>query len=413
MRKDVLIYFAGKIIPAGVNLAVIILAVRYIGQAEYGKYSLIFYAVMLLSTLTLGWIQQGILRFLSAYPGEQVLVINRFYFLTLLSTLSAVIIGILMCILYFHLPWTETVIVVSYLFMYNVFLFHLTLNQTKRKSMRYAILEGSYYLIFFILFLLLVFAFNNKLFIVLFIAMLAGLVLTEVLRVTILPEGRVGLDPSRIYFNAGFSKKVFNFGFPITIWLFLSYLLNIYDRFIIKEFTSYEDVGTYSAIKDFIIKIATFTTIPILLAYHPTIVEKWNDNRKKEAIKLIREGLNFCILIAVVVFAVFMIFQNIFYTRILHLEVTQQFLVSLSLIGSAFLWQAAMLLHKPLELLLKPRLMLVAIIIALAVNTLANLIFVPLYGYPAAAVVSLASVITYIIVIFAFLFRFRKLGLLQ
>jgi O-antigen/teichoic acid export membrane protein len=367
----------------------------------------------LLSTLTFGWIQQGILRFLSAYPGEQVLVVNRFFFLTVVSTLSAFMIGIFVCVFYFHLQWPDTLVIVIYIFMYNLFLFHLTLNQTKRKSIRYAILEGSYNLIFIISFLLFTLVFNQHLFIVLFIAMVSGLVLTEFLRITILPEGRVGLDPAHIYFNAGFSKQVFNFGFPITIWLFLSYLMNISDRFIMKEFTSYDNVGTYSAIKDFIIKIATFTTVPILLAYHPVIVERWNDNRKKEAIRLIREGLTYCMLIAFAVFIVFMLFQNLFYTRILHLQVMRQFLVSAALIGSAFLWQAAMLLHKPLELLLKPRLMLIAICASLAVNALANLVFVPLYGYPASAVISLASVITYIIVIFAFLFRFHKQGLLK
>jgi O-antigen/teichoic acid export membrane protein len=413
MKKDVLIYFTGKIIPSLVNLAIIILAVRFLGKAEYGKYSLVFYATMLLSTLTFGWIQQSILRFLSAYPGEQVLVINRFFFLTMMSTVSAVITGIFLCILYFQLPWSYTAIVIVYIFMYNLFLFHLTLNQTKGKSLRYAILEGTYNLFFIALFLLLVMVFNRHLFIVLFIAMVLSLLLTEFLRITVLPEGKVGLDPSRIYFHTGFTKKVFTFGFPITIWLFLSYFLNISDRFIIKEFTSYENVGTYSAIKDFIIKIATFSTIPIILAFHPMIVERWNTDRKKEAIKLILEGLNYCFVIAVGVLFVFMIFQNIFYERILHLQVMRQFLVSATLIGSAFLWQAALLLHKPLELLLKPRLMLIAIVAALLVNALANLIFVPVYGYPASAVISLVSVLTYIIIIFVFLIRFRKLGLLR
>jgi len=411
MKKDVLIYFAGKIIPAGVNLLIIILAVRFLGKAEYGKYSLVFYAAMLLSTLTFGWIQQSILRFLSAYPGEQVLIINRFYFLTLLSTLSAVMIGIFICIFYFNLTWLDTSVVTLFIFMYNIFLFHLTLNQTNRKSFRYAVLEGTYNLFFILLFLMFVLILNQRLFIVLFVAMVAALVLTEFLRLTVLPEGKVGLDPTRVYFHAGFSKQVFNFGFPITIWLFLSYFLNISDRFIIKEFTSYEDVGTYSAIKDFIIKIATFTTIPILLAYHPMIVEKWNNNRKKEAIKLIREGLNYCFLIALVVFIVFMFAKNLFYSRILHLQVNSNTLVSAALIGSAFLWQAAMLLHKPLELLLKPRLMIVAIVAALAINALANMVFVPVFGYPASAIISLVSVLSYIIVIFAFLFRFYRQGL--
>jgi O-antigen/teichoic acid export membrane protein len=413
MKKDILIYFTGKIIPACVNLAIIILAVRFLGKAEYGKYILVLYATMLLSTLSFGWIQHSILRFLSAYPKEQVLVINRFFFLNLMSTLSASIIGLFICIFYFHLRWIDTIVVVICIFMYNIFLFHLILNQTKRKSINYAILEGSYNLIFFALFLLMIFVFNQHLFIVLFLAMVFGLILTEFLRITVLPEGRVGLDPSLIYFQTSFTKKVFNFGFPITIWLFLSYLLNISDRFIIKEFTTYEDVGTYSAIKDFIIKIATFSTIPIFLAFHPMIVEKWNAGSKKESMRLIRQGLNYCFLIAIGVLIFFMFFKNLFYTRVLHLEVNRDYLVSAALIGSAFLWQAAMLLHKPLELLLKPRLMLAAILTALLVNTLANLVFVPIYGYPASAVISLASVITYIIIIFAFLFRFRKRGLFK
>lgn len=413
MKKDVLIYFTGKLVPAGVNLAIIILAVRYLGQSEYGKYSLIFYAAMLLSTLTFGWIQQSILRFLSAYPGEQVLVINRFFFLTLLSTFSAVIIGFCVCAFYFQLAWYDTLMVVVYIFMYNIFLFHLTLNQTSRKSIRYAVLEGSYNLAFFVAFLLLVFALDRHLFNVLFIAMVAGLVLAELLRITVLPGGRAGLDPSRIYFDTGFTSKMFGFGFPITIWLFLSMLLTISDRFIIKEFTGYEDVGAYSAIKDFIIKIATFTTIPILLAYHPMIVEKWNSGRKREAMDLIREGLNYCFLIAIGVLIVFLFFKNLFYTKVLHLRVAHEILVSATLIGSAFLWQAALLLHKPLELLLKPRLMLAAIIVALAVNALANLLLVPVFGYTASAVVSLVSVVTYIMVILAFLLRFRRQGLLN
>lgn len=412
IKKDVLIYFAGKIIPAGVNLAIIILAVRFLGKAEYGKYALVFYAMMLLGTLSFGWIQQGILRFLSAYPEEQILVINRFFFLTLTSSVIAVITGSLLCFLYFHLSWPDTLVIVLYLFIYNNFLFHLTLNQTKGKSARYAILEGSYTLVFLVFFLLLVLVFHQHLFIVLFIAMVAGLFTTEFIRIAILPGGKAGIDHAHIYFQTGFTKKIFNFGFPITIWLFLSYLLNISDRFIIKEFTSYENVGAYAAIKDFIIKISTFSTMPILLAYHPMIVTRWNNNHKEEAMSLIREGLKYCLLIAIVVFIFFMIFQNLFYSKILHLQVLRQSLVSASLIGSAFLWQASLLLHKPLELLLKPRLMLVAIVAALIVNALANIVFVPVFGYPAAAVVSLVSVSTYIILIFAFLFRFRKKGIL-
>ena len=88
-------------------------------------------------------------------------------------------------------------------------------------------------------------------------------------------------------------------------------------------------------------------------------------------------------------------------------------MISATLIITAFLWQAAMLLHKPLELLLKPRLMLIAIIVAIAVNAAANLVLVPIYGYPASAVAWLISVLMYILVILVFLLRFHNQGLLH
>jgi O-antigen/teichoic acid export membrane protein len=413
MKKDVLIYFAGKIIPALVNLAIIILAVRFLGKAEYGRYSLVFYAVMLLSTLSFGWIQQSILRFLSAYPEEQDSVTNRFFFLTLISSILALLAGLLLCVFYFHFSWTDTAVVMVYILFYNLFLFHLSLNQAKRKSLHYAMLEGTYNLLFLVLFFVLVLMFNQRLYIVLFMAMVVALLLTEVLRVTVFHAVKGVPDISRIDFQRDFTKRVFSFGFPITIWLFLSYFLNISDRFIIKEFSNYENVGTYAAIKDFIIKIATFSTIPILLAYHPAIVEKWNSNRKQEAMRLVREGLTYCSVIALAVFIFFLFFQDLFYSRVLHLQVSHPVAVSAALVGSAFAWQAAMLLHKPLELLLKPKLMLLAIVSALAVNTLANLVFVPVFGYLASAVISMVSVLTYVIVIIVFLLRFRKQGLLR
>jgi len=411
MKKDVLIYFAGKIVPAGVNLAIIILAVRLLGKSEYGKYSLIFYAAMLLSTLTFGWIQQGVLRFLSAYPNEQQKVINQFRTLTLFSTTLALVTCAVICVFYFNLNWTETLVVVVYLFWYNLFLFRLSIYQAQLKSVHYTLFEGSYNMLFFITFLIFVYIFIQRVFLVLFIAMTIGLILTFLLNSLFKHDHRGG--ESWFSFDSHFSRKVFQFGFPITIWLFLSYLLTISDRFIIKEFSSYEDVGTYAAIKDFIIKISTFTTIPILLAYHPTIVERWNRGERGTAMRLIREGLGYCLLITLAVLFFFMIFRNEFYTRILHLTVKGDFTVSFWLICSAFLWQAALMIHKPLELLLKPKLMLAGIVMALTLNGVANFLLVPVYGYAASAVISFISVLTYILFILVFLIRYQRLGMFK
>ena len=255
MKKDVIIYFAGKFVPAFVNLGIIVLAVRYLGNAEYGKYSMVFYAAMLIGTMTFGWLQQSILRFLSAYPDQQPLVISRFFSLTIISAAFGSLVGLFLCIFYFSLTWWESLVVVAYIFLYNLFMFRLTLNQAQKRSTRYAIVEGTYNLLFISIFLLLVIVFHQTLFIVLFISMVASLLITELFRYTLLKQDGMRLNPFRIVNDREFTRKVFSFGFPMTIWLFSSYLLNIADRFIIKGYTSYENVGTYSAVKDFIIKI--------------------------------------------------------------------------------------------------------------------------------------------------------------
>jgi len=413
MKKDVMIYFTGKMVPAVVNLLIIILAVRFLGEAEYGKFALVFYAVMLTSTLTIGWIQQGILRFLSSAGPEEAVAVNRFYLLTLFSTAVGMIMVTITCLVYFHLSWTRTLVAAAFILLYNIFQFHLTLNQTRLRSFRYALLEGSYNLFYIGLFLVLVLIFGRKGFMVLFVAMTAGLLATESVRVVLMPGARAGIDRHLLSFDREFALKVFGFGFPIMIWLFLALFMSMGDRFIIKEFATYQEVGTYTAVKDFIIKIATFSTVPVLLAFHPAIIGKWNAGEKRAAMKLIRKGLIYCLLIAVIIIAGFLLLHPFFYHQVLHISPVRPLLVSASLVLSAFLWQAAMLLHKPLELLLKPNMMLAAILVALVVNLGANLVFVPRIGYPAAAVIALVSVAVYIAVVVVIVFRFHRQGLFK
>jgi len=174
--------------------------------------------------------------------------------------------------------------------------------------------------------------------------------------------------------------------------------LNIADRFIIKEYGTYSDVGVYSAIKDLITKIATFTTMPIVLAYHPKIMQTWNMQNKKEAIRLIREAMKFLIMVFVVVFFCFMISKDFLYHRILHLNVSGLWVVSISLTLNSFLWQAALLAHKPLELLLKQNMMLWAIAICLILNVIGNIIFIPRFGYISAAIIAFISSLLYMVI---------------
>jgi O-antigen/teichoic acid export membrane protein len=103
MKKEVLTYLAGRFIPAFVNLALIILAIRFLGPVEYGRYSLLLYMALLVITLSFHWVQVSILRFLGAMPRETNIVMSRFFDLTLFSALFSTLIVVLTGIFYFNL----------------------------------------------------------------------------------------------------------------------------------------------------------------------------------------------------------------------------------------------------------------------------------------------------------------------
>jgi O-antigen/teichoic acid export membrane protein len=220
VRKDIFTYFIGKLVPAFVNLVLIILVVRFLGEDEYGKFSLISYFALLIVQLCFTWIQQSMIRFLTIYKDNPAEILSRFFFLTAISMVAGGVIVFFTGLLYFGLDAPE---------------------------------------------------------------------LESLIRQAIMLEMAVGVSVS----------------------------------------------------------------------------------------------------------ALFLLLSNFFYSRILHLNGSGLFLTSLFLIASAFLWQSALIFHKPLELLFRQKSMLFLITISLAVNLMLNLILVPRYGFRAAAITSLISVALY------------------
>ena len=117
MRKEILKYLAGRFIPAIVNVALVVLAVRFLGPVVYGKYSLLLYTALLAITLSFHWVQVSILRFLGGMPRETNVVMSRFFDLTVFSALVSTFIVLLAGIFYFHLALPELFLVSLFAFL--------------------------------------------------------------------------------------------------------------------------------------------------------------------------------------------------------------------------------------------------------------------------------------------------------
>lgn len=399
MNREIVKYLGSRFVPAIVNMAVIVLAIRFLGPAEYARYSLILYSALLVITLSFHWVQVSILKFLGGMPRETGVVMSRFFDLTILSAVLSTLVILAVGIWYFHLPLLELILVGLFAFLTHFCLFHQAVLQAYNRLVRTAILEGSDQLIIMVVLLVGLFVFQWKSAALLFSSLVIGLAGVLLLRIMIRVKGLLTIDLKHIYWDARFSAKVMEYGYGITLWLFLSHLLMAVDRFTLMEVAGWQEAGTYSAVKDLLFKGITFASFPIYISYQAKVMNHWNSRHRQGAWDSVREALSFELLVFIVVFIFFMVVKEALFGNILQIPEADSWPVYLPLILGAFIWQAAMMLQRFVELSYRQLVTLGAIVGVVAVNSVLNVIFVPVYGMMASSFSLLISSILYTVVI--------------
>ncbi len=395
MKKEIIKYLAGRFIPAIVSVAVIVLAIRFLGPVIYGRYSLIIYSVALITTLCFHWVQVSILRFLSGMPRESGVVMSRFFDLTVLSAVISTVIVVAAGHWYFHLNLVELSLVALFAFLNHFYLFHQAILHAYNKSIRTAILEGSEQLLILIAVIVGLFVFQWKSSMLLVGSLVIGLVGVLILRSLIRVKGLLTVDMTHLHWDSRFSAKVMEFGYGIALWLFLSHLMMAMDRFIIMEYMGYRDAGMYSALKDLIYKGITFASFPIYISYQAKIQDEWNSKHRQDAWVSVKEALSFEILIFIIVFIAFMVFKQMLFEDVLRIPELNAWLIYLPLVLAAFIWQVALLFQRFLELCFRSAYMLAAIGGIVMINMALNLTFVPRYGLVASSLSLLLTSLLY------------------
>lgn len=395
MSNDIIKYLGGRFIPAIVSIAVIVLAIRFLGPLEYGRYSLIYYAVLMTGTLSFHWVQVSILRFLGSMPQESSIVMSRFFDLTIVTALVSTLLVLALGQWYFRLAPVELIFVGLFAFLNHFYLFHQAVLQAYRKSIRTAILEGSDQVLILAVLLVGLFVFRWKSSALLFISMVIGLAGVLGLRSLIRVKGLLTVDLKHIHWDGRFAAKVVEFGYGITLWMFLSHLLMAIDRFVVMEYLGYGKAGTYSAVKDLLFKCITFASFPIYISYQSKILDQWNSKHRRYAWDSIREALSFELLIFMIFFIIFMVVKKQLLEDFLGIPDANSWLVYLPIILAAFAWQIALLLQRFLELAFRPVFTLLAIAVVTLINAALNILLVPRFGMVASSVVALFSALLY------------------
>ena len=395
MNKEFIKYIAGRFIPAFVSIISIVLAIRFLGPLEYGRFSLLVYTVLIVITLGFHWVQVSILRFLSGMPRERTVVMSRFFDLTILCALFSTAIVVLLGIFYFHLSVMELSLVGLFAFLNHFYLFHQAILHAYNRTMRNAILEGSDQLLIIIVLLAGLFLFHWQSSMLLFTAMLIGLIGFLALRAVTRVKGLLQVDLKHLYWDSRFSAKAAEFGYGVAFWLLLSHLLMAADRFVVMEYLGYGEAGVYSALKDLLYKCITFASYPIYLSYQSKVLDYWNSKHRMNAWSAIREAISFEILIFVIVFVAFMVAKQKLFNDLMQIPEADTWLIYLPILFAAFVWQIALLVQRFLELFYRPTYMILSIAGSVLLNIVLNLVFVPVYGLMASSFALLLASLLY------------------
>ena len=189
--------------------------------------------------------------------------------------------------------------------------------------------------------------------------------------------------------------------------------LLVSDRLFIQRYSGFSAAGIYSSMYDVVVRSFSLLFMPVTLAVHPLVMDRWNAGRPQHALHAIRSGVKYQLLMFVPIGAVLVLVAPWVSRMVLGRPIAQAAEIVLPLAISGFLWQMALLAHKPLEILCETKRMLVGMAAALAVNLLGNRLLIPVYGYQAAAYLAVASSLTYLLSILVLTPRTRFIEALQ
>jgi len=406
--KNYLTYFSGLILIGAINFLSIPAIIRLYGTATYGEFSLIQNVILIAVSFASGWLNQCIIRFNDHTPSF-VFSMHRLLIFSLLFTIGPLLV-------YHVYSGFELLVffvsIVTLLFA-GVFAVKNTFFQSEFKSRKSVIID----LIRVVTFVVLIFLFC---FLSIPDSILLAFLCSYIVPVFyILLKSKLNFSNVSMQVKKAFTysipkyeiKKFVSYGIPLAFWFVASSLISVFSRYVMDHYLSISEVGYYSALYDMTNKGCQLLFTPFLTAGYPLICKLTNEGRQVKAFSVIR-NLVLIELFLFVILSIGLFYLSDFYIeRIIGLTIYSysKKLVFLVLISS-FLWQLAMLLHKPLEMHLRTSRMLMMVIVSLSVNVILSIILIPKYGIIAGAYATLASVIMYIglTIVFVRWYRFKN-----
>jgi O-antigen/teichoic acid export membrane protein len=181
------------------------------------------------------------------------------------------------------------------------------------------------------------------------------------------------------------ARRFWAYGAPMMIWFLSGSILDDEDRYVLQWFHGSAQVGVYSVNYNLISAVGNLLNTPVVIAVGPLLYRQWSMRRYGEAADTMAGMTEMYAMLAAAVLGGTMVAG----TSVVHIFLGRPFWdgagILVPVLAGRLLWGAASIGHRSLELCERTSAMAVSGLAAAALNLLLNLLFVPRYGYAAAA----------------------------
>ena len=390
--KDAVKYLPAQIAPGIVGFISIPIITRIFSPQDYGNYSLAMATIVVLTTLV-GWLPMSIIRFYPVYERDKKL--DLFYGNILKLTFISLLVITFTFIIFIFIIKTH-ISSKLYLFMLIgicVFIAIAIFNVLQHflRSKR----QVGWYSGFAIWKSIMGFGFGIALIFLFKLgieSLLWGIILSIFFVIPFLWRKVIG-NISSIYskLNLSLVKDLANYSFPLVIGNLAAWILSLSDRYILAFFRGSQEVGIYSASYNISEKSIMLLSSLFMLASGPISIHIWEKEGKEKSAEFVNKITRYYLIACVPA----IIGLSVLSKPILNIMTGEQYFEGYKIIpfvtlGVLFLglqhrFQAGFIFYK------KTGYITFSIVASGLLNLFLNFLFVPRYGYFAAAVTTLVS----------------------
>lgn len=400
-------YFGGKVVPGLMGLLSVPVFIRLIGLDQYGRFAVFVPILMAIAGASSGWLAQGVLRFhpVSTDPPARRSAFDRA--VTSCTAASALLTAMATATVLAGLGYSILTSLAALAFCVSLLTYTVSLSKLQAQLQPVSILRREIVRSIggFLFPLILIAITGRRQFELLLLGQAIGYTCAfwlghrSTAHATESPASSANEFSPASLSTRGVSRQLWHFGWAVGLWLLLSQVLPVIDRSAIQRFAGYTNAGVYASLYEIAVRSFSFLAFPLTQAAHPRIMRAWNEGRFAASYRIIRYSVLFQLTIFVAVFGgAFVLAPRIIRLILGFNDPTAAHLLPVLLLGG-FLWQLALLLHKPLEISQRTVVMLAAMAAALVLHVIGCLMFIPRYGYQAAGYILVASACFYIVLV--------------